>query len=146
MPSKRISEAARYRLVSRKGMAQEYASLAGLASRCIYLHGLAEGVPQRDITRYLPSSRNPIGVADVSHGNDSSAVPRPPVRVLAMRATDPPEERREPAFDRLARLTCRLLGAPLALVVMRDGVRQVLTAQHGLPAIGATESPIELSF
>jgi CheY-like chemotaxis protein len=68
------------------------------------------------------------------------------VRVQAKRAADPTEEGREPAYDRLARLACTLLGAPLALVVLRDGDRQALKGQHGLPAAGVAEPPLDLSF
>jgi CheY-like chemotaxis protein len=71
----------------------------------------------------------------LSHEKGPSAAPRPP-------------ERGDPVFDRLTRLTCRVFGAPLALVVLRDGDRQVLTSQHGLtPAAASTgDPPLDLSF
>ncbi len=84
----------------------------------------------------------------MSQGKRPSAASRPPERVNALRHTDLLDEGGEPVFDRLTRLTCRLFGAPLALVVLRDGDRHVLKSQHGLtqPSATAGDPPLDLSF
>jgi CheY-like chemotaxis protein len=84
----------------------------------------------------------------VSHGKGPSAALRLPERVDALRRADLLDEGGDPVFDRLTRLTCRVFGAPLALVGLRDGDRQVLTSHHGLtpPPATASDPPFDLSF
>ena len=69
-------------------------------------------------------------------------------RLAALRRTGlldtPPEE----AFDRLARLVCRLLGVPAALVSLVEADRQFFKSAFGLPEPWATrrETPLSHSF
>jgi CheY-like chemotaxis protein len=84
----------------------------------------------------------------VSHGKGPSAAPRSPERGNALRQADLLDEGGDPFFDRLTRLTCRVFGAPLALVGLREGNGHVLTSHHGLtpPAATADDPPLDLSF
>jgi signal transduction histidine kinase/ActR/RegA family two-component response regulator len=84
----------------------------------------------------------------VTQRKDPSAALRPPERVNALRRAGLLDRGPEPVFDRLTRLTCRLFGAPLALVTLLDGDRLFLKSQHGLtePSPAAGNPPISLVF
>jgi signal transduction histidine kinase/ActR/RegA family two-component response regulator len=83
----------------------------------------------------------------VTQRKDPSVALPPPERVNALRRAGLLDRGPEPVFDRLTRLTCRLLDSPLALVALLDGDRLFLKSQHGLtdpPVAGS--SPISLGF
>lgn len=71
-----------------------------------------------------------------------------PDRLAALFETElldsPPEE----GFDRLTRLTCKLLKAPIALVSLVDGTRQFFKSHQGLPLRIAQQrgTPLSHSF
>jgi PAS domain S-box-containing protein len=64
----------------------------------------------------------------------------------ALRATELVTSRQ--TFDRLARLTCRLLQAPTALISLVTADRQVLMGAHGLPEpwVSSRQSPLSHSI
>lgn len=64
-------------------------------------------------------------------------------RVDALRATELVERRQ--ALDRLARLTCRLLQTPTALISLVAADRQLLMGMHGMPEAWANAREIPLS-
>jgi two-component sensor histidine kinase len=68
-----------------------------------------------------------------------------PARIAALRTTGLLDSAPEEAFDRLTRLVCRVLDAPVALVSLVDRDRQFFKSQHGLPEPVATERQTALS-
>jgi PAS domain S-box-containing protein len=68
-----------------------------------------------------------------------------PGRLAALRKTNLLDTATEEAFDRLARLAARLLGAPMALVTLVDKDRQFLKACLGLPEPWASARQLPLS-
>lgn len=70
--------------------------------------------------------------ATLGQTKNPSAALRPEERLDALRRTGLLDSPQNPAFDRLTRLTCRLLGTPAALVTLVDGGRQLILSQHGL--------------
>jgi PAS domain S-box-containing protein len=69
-------------------------------------------------------------------------------RLAALRGTGLLDSAAEESFDRLARLACRLLDAPITLVSLVDGDRQFFKSQCGLPEPWASrrETPLSHSF
>jgi PAS domain S-box-containing protein len=69
-------------------------------------------------------------------------------QLAALRRTGLLDTPAEESFDRLARLTCRLLNAPVALVSLVDGERQFFKSCIGLPEPLASrrETPLSHSF
>lgn len=69
-------------------------------------------------------------------------------RMEALQSTGLLDTPREDAFDRLTRLTQRLLGAPTALVSLVDGDRQFFKSQAGLaePYASARQTDLSHSF
>src|SRR5712691_11170273 len=99
MPSIRMREAARWLLVSRKGMGQEYALTSRLASGCNSLHRACRGsTGTRHYDVPCPPAE-PIGVARVSQRKDPSAAPHPPERVNGLRRAGLLGRGPEPVFD-----------------------------------------------
>jgi PAS domain S-box-containing protein len=80
--------------------------------------------------------------------HDVPAALAAPGRTAALRRSglldSPPEE----SFDRLARLVCRLLNAPIALITLVDAERQFFKSCVGLPEPWAArrETPLSHSF
>lgn len=68
-----------------------------------------------------------------------------PERIEALHETGLLDSPREDTFDRLTRLTQRLVGAPTALVSLVDGERQFFKSQAGLGEPYATARQTELS-
>jgi PAS domain S-box-containing protein len=68
-----------------------------------------------------------------------------PGRLAALRQTNLLDTAAEEAFDRLARLAARVLGAPIALVTLVDRDRQFLKACLGLPEPWASARQLPLS-
>jgi PAS domain S-box-containing protein len=68
-----------------------------------------------------------------------------PGRLAALRRANLLDTAAEEAFDRLARLAARLLGAPIALVTLVDRDRQFLKACLGLPEPWASARQLPLS-
>lgn len=71
-----------------------------------------------------------------------------PERMEALRETGLLDSPREDTFDRLTRLTQRLVGAPTALVSLVDGERQFFKSQAGLgePFASARQTDLSHSF
>jgi GAF domain-containing protein len=69
-------------------------------------------------------------------------------RLATLRRTGLLDAPPEPAFDRLTRLACRLLGTPVALVSLVDADRQFFAGQRGLaePWAGLRQTPLSHSF
>jgi PAS domain S-box-containing protein len=86
--------------------------------------------------------------AKLGQTQNPSAALRAAERLDALRRTGLLDSPLNPAFDRLTRLTCRLVGAPAALVTLMDTGRQFLLSQHGLepPWSGVREIPAEYVF
>jgi PAS domain S-box-containing protein len=81
----------------------------------------------------MPSTSSPTGLlAD-------------PGRLAALQQTNLLDTAAEEAFDRLARLAARLLGAPIALVTLVDADRLFLKACLGLPEPWASARQLPLS-
>lgn len=66
-------------------------------------------------------------------------------RLAALRDLGILDTERSPAFDRLCRITCEALNAPIAAVSLIDEDRQWLKAECGLDG-GITETPREYAF
>ncbi|MDB4929392.1 MAG: hypothetical protein JWM10_1876 [Myxococcaceae bacterium] len=62
-----------------------------------------------------------------------------PDRLAALYATELLDRDPGPAFGRVARLACRLLGAPMAVVSLIDDRRQVIVGQVG---VGSDDAPV----
>jgi len=77
-----------------------------------------------------------------------SAVLRDPARIAALHATGLLDSPREHAFDRLADLARRVLGAPVVLVSLVDVDRQFFKSCPGLPEPWASrrQTPLSHSF
>ncbi|MCW2285989.1 PAS domain S-box-containing protein [Rhodoblastus acidophilus] len=77
-----------------------------------------------------------------------AAVVRDPARIAALHATGLLDSPRERAFDRLADLARRALGAPAVLVSLVDAERQFFKSSSGLPEPWASrrETPLSHSF
>ncbi|HEX5689564.1 MAG TPA: GAF domain-containing protein, partial [Roseiflexaceae bacterium] len=73
---------------------------------------------------------------------------RDPNRLAALHRLDLLGSPQEEAFDRLARLTARMLRAPIALISLLDADRQFIKSGYGLPDAWAAQHyvPIELSL
>ncbi len=73
---------------------------------------------------------------------------RDPWRLVVLRSTGLLDQVREPSFDRLTRLTARVLKCPVALVSLVDIDRQFFTSSYGLPQDWAErrETPLSHSF
>jgi GAF domain-containing protein len=71
---------------------------------------------------------------------------RDPGRLAAVRATGLLDAPSDPALDRLAGLTARVLDAPVAMVTIVDEERQFLASAIGLAEPLATERETPLSY
>jgi signal transduction histidine kinase len=79
---------------------------------------------------------------------DAADALRDAARLRALRETGLLDTPSEEVFDRLTRLVCRLLGAPVALVSLVDSDRQFFKSMVGLPQPWALrrETPLSHSF
>lgn len=79
---------------------------------------------------------------------DVASAVRDPERLAAVRGLVLLDTGPSPGFDRLARLTARILRSPIALVTLVDSDRQYFKAAYGLPEelTAKRETPLEWSF
>jgi hypothetical protein len=86
-------------------------------------------------------------IADAARPGAGSADPiTDPDRVAALHATGLVDTGPEESFDRLAEAARRMIGAPLAAVVLVDADRQYLKSCVGAAVGGGTELPLSHSF
>lgn len=73
---------------------------------------------------------------------------RDPIRLEEVRRVQPLDPDRREILDRLAALAAELSDAPVALVTIVEGERQVFAAHHGLPEdlAAAGQTPIDYSL
>ncbi len=77
---------------------------------------------------------------------DAPAAVRDPARLAALRDAALLDTPAEESFDRLARLTAKLLRAPVALISLVDAERQFFKSCVGLPWTGPYETPLSHSI
>lgn len=83
----------------------------------------------------------------MAHSDDAEPL-GDPARLAALRRRALPHTSNDEAFDRLARLASRALGAPIALVTLVEPDRQVFAGFVGLPEPWASwrQTPLSYSF
>jgi signal transduction histidine kinase len=110
--------------------------LAALRGRWPFTDGWTSALPE-------PAPRG-----SAPRGAPAGDAPATLARLAALRDTALLDSPAEPAFDRLARLAARLLGAPIALVTLVDADRQFFKSCIGLPEPWASlrATPLSHSF
>src|SRR5919199_6096696 len=71
---------------------------------------------------------------------------RDPARLAAVRDRAAPDRPTQQAFDRLAQLSKRALGARMVLVTLVEVDRQLLAGSYGLPEPWASRREVPLSY
>jgi PAS domain S-box-containing protein len=101
----------------------------------------------------LPLAEIPVGIwtsrrtkSSAGGGFVASPAVRSSDRLDALERTGLMDSDREEDFDRLTKLTARLLGVPVALVSLVEDQRQFFKSTAGMGETPARETPLEYSF